>query len=171
MQKEKWTTRDCNIIAPAGQQQSSSSSSAHVTTAAADHNTATSLQIKPSVANTKFPRGVYPQRESNQSLPITAGSKDDSHHDHVQPFRLKLGVVTSSDPHLYASHDPIHDNDKLEESTAAAVVQIHPTATTGEDHINIKEQEAGKIPEELDWLLKKGVTGAQMHTAATVIQK
>ena len=135
--------------------------------AAADLKT-TSL-IKPSVANTKFPKGVYPQRESNLSL--TVSRKDDSQYDHVQPYRLKLGVITSSETKLYPyATGASHDDDKLEESTT--VVQLHPVATSSDnakDHINSKE--AGKIPNEFDWLLKKGVTGTEMHTAATVIQK
>ena len=98
--------------------------------------------------------------------------KEDSEHDHMQPYRLKLGVITSSgaklDPYLsYASsgsHD--HHDDKLEESSA--VIQLHPIASgnNAEDHSSSKE-----IPDGFDWLLKKGVSGAELHSAASVIQK
>ena len=131
----------------------------------ADHNI---TSLKPSVANTKFPRGVYPQRESDLSLTVSSG-KDGSQQDHMQPYRLKLGVITSSGTKLYPTYAAAsHDDDKLEESTA--VVQLHPVASgdNAEDH-NIKE--TAKIPDEFDWLLKKGVTGAEINTAATVIQK
>lgn len=146
-----------------------SSSSVTEPAAAVDLKT-TSLQIRPAVANTKFPKGVYPQRESNLSIAVTG--KDDSQHDHVQPYRLKLGVITSNGAKLHpylsyassGSHD--HDDDKLKES--AAVVQLHPVVSSNnaEDHFNSKE-----APDGFDWLLKKGITGAEMHSAASVIQK
>ena len=146
--------------------QLSSSATESTTAAADDKNT---LKIKPyaSVANTKFPKGVYPQRESNLSLPATS---DKDQHDDLQPYRLKLGVITASGSHLYPN-DALRDNNKLQESTA--VVQLYPrAATTDNDNTgHNRDQETGKIPDELDWLLKKGVTGTEMHGKATVIQK
>ena len=145
--------------------QQSSCSATESTTATVDHNKTT--QLKPSVANTKFPRGVYPQRESNLSLP---GSTDDAHHDdnHIQPYRLKLGVLTSSGTQL-SSNLSRNEAGKIEETShSSAVVQLRPG---GDDHLGAKQQEAGKVPDELDWLLKKGVTSPEMHTAATVIQR
>lgn len=145
-----------------GRQSSNNSYTDSTAAAASDHNS-TSLQIKPSVANTKFPKGVYPQRESNQSLGTVSRDDDHVHHDAIQPYRLKMGVITSSGTHL--SSNAVH------EDKSTAVVQLQP-ASDELDSINItKVQEAGRIPDELDWLLKKGVTGARMHTAATVIQK
>ena len=145
-----------------------SSSATESTTTTADDKT--TLKIKPSIANTKFPKGVYPQRESNLSLPATSG-KDQ--HDDIQPYRLKLGVITASGTHLY-SNDVLRDNDKLQESTAVVQLYPHAAATAANDDDNTerdRDQETGKIPDELDWLLKKGVTGPEMHRKATVIQK
>ena len=144
-----------------------SSSATESTTAAADDKS-TLIKQYASVANTKFPKGVYPQRESNLSLPATS---DKDQHDYVQPYRLKLGIITASGTHLYPN-DALRDNDKLQESTA--VVQLYPRAATTDDDDNTehnRDQETGKIPDELDWLLKKGVTGAEMHGKATIIQK
>ena len=157
-----------NAFADVGQQ--SSSSVTDITTASVDHNKTS--QLKPAVANTKFPRGVYPQRESNISL---TGSRDDNHNDddQIQPYRLKLGVLTSSGTQLSSTMS--HNDDKTEgTSHSSAVVQLHPGNDDhlgGDAHLGGKQQEAGEIPDELDWLLKKGVTPAEMHTAATVIQK
>lgn len=145
--------------------QQSSSNVTESTAAITDHKT---TQLKPSVANTKFPRGVYPQRESNLSL---TSSKDDSHHmhddNHRQPYRLKLGVLTNNETQLCSN--PSHDHNELEElSQSTAVVQLQPG---GEDHLNANQLQAGKIPNEFEWLLEKGVTPAELHTATTVIQK
>ena len=152
-----------NAFADVGQQ--SSSSVTDITTASVDHNKTS--QLKPSVANTKFPRGVYPQRESNISLTC---SKDDNHNDddQIQPYRLKLGVLTSSGTQLSSTMSHNDDSKTEETSHSSAVVQLHPG---DDDHLGGQQQEAGEIPDELDWLLNKGVTPAEMHAAATVIQK
>ena len=158
-----------NAFADVGQQ--SSSSVTDITTASVDHNKTS--QLKPSVANTKFPRGVYPQRESNISL---TGSRDDNHNndDQIQPYRLKLGVLTSSGTQLSSTMSHNDDSKTEEISHSSAVVQLHPGDDDhlgGDAHLGGKQQEAGEIPDELDWLLNKGVTPAEMHAAATVIQK
>lgn len=123
------------------------------------------MQIKPSVAKTKFPKGVYPQRESNVSLTI---SEDRDDPDHIQPYRLKLGVITSSGTQLCSNL--LHHNDKVDKpsQSTAAVVQLQSSGN--EDHLS-KEHEAEEIPDKLEWLLKKGLTAAEIHKAATVIQK
>lgn len=158
---------ELNAFDDLGQQ--SSCSATESTTVTVDNNKTTSTQLKPSVAKTKFPRGVYPQRESNISLP---DSSDDAQYDDndIQPYRLKLGVLTSSGTQLSSNLSHNEDN-KTEETShsSSAVVQLHPG---GDDHLQgTKQQEPGKVPDELDWLLQKGVTPTEMHAAATVIQR
>lgn len=151
--------------------QSRGSINESASTTAADHKTI-SLQIKPSLANTKFPKGVYPQRESNSALAI--GSEDHCDNNQIQPYRLKMGVLTSSGTQLRSNIVRSDDNAEHKElaqsaSAGGAVVQLRPGGG-GEDQLS-KVVDVGGIPDELDWLLKKGFTAPEIHAAGTVIQK
>jgi len=131
-----------------------------------DSSAATSsTKLTASVAKTKFPKGVYPERESKMSL--TADRGDNSNE--LQPYRLNIGLLTSSGTHISAaaspsvsakteSHDPIADD---------TVVQLQSGKA---DHL-VSQPVADDIPDELEWLTQKGLSPQQIHKAATVIQK
>jgi len=137
---------------------------------AADADNKTPFQIKPSVAKTKFPKGVYPQRESNASLTISEDhGQRDAHH--IQPYRLKLGVITSSGTQLCPNllHNEVDDELKELSQSTAAVVQLQ--SGDNQNHLSKEHEAANEIPDKLNWLLKKGLTAAEIHKSATVIQK
>ena len=156
-----------HLIATGDSVEEQTSSTTSSSSKIADSVTATSnKKLGPSVAKAKFPRGVYPQRESKMSL---NGTDDDGKNNGLQPYRLNLGLLTSSGTHLCPafstmatttteSHDP-KDN---------TVVRL---LSGKEDHLVSQPVVAGDIPDELEWLTQKGLSSQQIHKAATVIQK
>ena len=147
------------------EEQTSSTSTSSSKTADSADAAASNTKLRPSVAKAKFPRGVYPERESKMSL---TGADSNDKNNELQPYRLNLGLLTSSGTHLCPaptsttatteSHDPKDTN---------TVVQLQSGKV---DHL-VSQPVVDDVPEELEWLIQKGLSSQQIHKAATVIQK
>jgi len=154
------------------EEQTSNTSSTSSSKTADSAATASNTKLRPSIAKAKFPRGVYPQRESKMSL---NDADNDSKNNGLQPYRLNLGLLTSSGTRLCPAPFTANTTNTTTTSTTEShdprdntVVQLQ---SGKEDHLISQPVVYDDITDELEWLTQKGLTSQQIHKAATVIQK
>ena len=150
------------------EEQTSSTTSTSSSKTADSVTAASNTKLRPSVAKTKFPRGVYPQRESNISL---NGADDDDKNNGLQPYRLNLGLLTSSGTQLCPAFSTTATTTTTTESHNPIDNTVVQLQSGKEDHLIGQPVVDGDIPDELEWLTQKGLSSQQIHKAATVIQK